>query len=70
MYTKGIRKIYCNHHAGLRLSIAETMAFHAGYQAMAFNGVIYIRVDNEDFSGWINTCFHITDFSDIEEEGQ
>ncbi len=64
MYTKGIRKIFSTNAVEANLSMVESMAEAAGFNALAFNSRIFIRVQGEDFNGWLVTCFHITDFSD------
>ncbi len=61
MYTKGIRKIFSLHHGAPRLSMIQSMAENAGYSALSFNGRIMIKTEED---GWVETCFHITDFSD------
>jgi hypothetical protein len=66
MYTEGIRKIFAYRAGGTRFSMVCTMAENAGYLALSYNGTIYIKVDNEDFNGWLDTCFHITDFQDVQ----
>lgn len=69
MYTQGVRKIFCNQIAGTKLSMIQTMAENAGYKALAFNGQILVKVDDEDFTGWLTTCFNINDFAAIHELG-
>ena len=67
MYTKGIRKIYTSHTPAHKLHMIQAMAEGAGYDALAFNGYIFIRILSEDFTGWVNSCFRVTDFSDEQE---
>jgi hypothetical protein len=63
MYTKGIRKIFVPRDAGIPLTTAVVMAIDAGFQALSFNGVIHI----ESSGVWVETVFHITDFSDAND---
>jgi hypothetical protein len=67
MYTEGIRKIFHTRNLNDRFAMRCTQAENAGYNALVFQGTIYIKVDEEDeFCGWIATCFLITDFQDVQ----
>ncbi len=62
MYTEGIRKIFtCTDIKKTKLQIAG-IAEHAGFKAFSFNGEIWCRNNND----WIQTCFQITDFQDVQ----
>ncbi len=69
MYTKGIRKIF-HVEAQVSLAVVQTMAENAGFWALTFNDRIQIRVSEAehpelDFNGWVDTCFRLTDFTDL-----
>jgi hypothetical protein len=63
MYTKGIKKIFVARDAGMPLDRAVIMATEAGFTALSFNGVIYIK----SVDCWVDTVFHISDFSDAND---
>lgn len=70
MYTRGIRKIFSYSGAGTHRRTVEALAETAGYAALTFNSRIFVRVEvkvkdiSVGFNGWVETCFHVTDFSD------
>ncbi len=66
MYTEGIRKIYTCRNITLKLHMIKSMAEAAGYNALTFNGHVFVRIESDDFNGWLQTCFHITDFQDVQ----
>lgn len=67
MYTEGIMKIYTARNPPLRFAVICTMAENAGYTALSFQGAIYVRAESApDFSGWVTTCFYLTDFQDVQ----
>lgn len=59
MYTKGIRKILIvdNKHYG-HIRHLETMATQTGHEAIAHNGIIWIKINNQ----WEESIFNIDDF--------
>jgi hypothetical protein len=61
MYTKGIRKIFNTRLVGATFTKISRQAVAAGYTALVFNGGVFITTKQER---WIESCFHITDFSD------
>lgn len=69
MYTRGIRKIFSYKGVSINQNTVEALAETAGYDALTFNGRIFVRVEMKvvDFDvgfRWVETCFQITDFSD------
>jgi hypothetical protein len=66
MYTEGITKIHRCRDIRRRFGEACTMAENAGYYALSFNGTIHVRIEEDDFTGWVETCFHLTDFQDVQ----
>lgn len=74
MYTKGIRKIFSGGVAGGNLEEVKCLAAAAGYQALSFNGYIFIQdtdrgrcVTSRTKGTWYCTVFRIMDFSDNQE---
>lgn len=68
MYTEGIRKIYCNIPDTIpkpRIATLCRMAEAAGYNALSFNGDIFVWIKEDDFDAWVRTDFRLTDFQDI-----
>jgi hypothetical protein len=41
------------------------MAEAAGYNALSFNGDIFVWIKEDDFDAWVRTDFRLTDFQDI-----
>ncbi len=66
MYTEGIRKIFTSNNIRHNLSMVKTMAENAGYDAINVAGDIYVRIEEDDFVGWVHTCFQITDCQDVQ----
>ncbi len=69
MYTKGVRKIFTCKNVKKSLEQHTELAEAGGFDALTFNGKIQVRVevkiDNVSVGyRWVETCFHITDFSD------
>jgi hypothetical protein len=60
LYTQGVLKIYQPQWAGKSLSLYQRLAFESGYRALVFNGVIWVH----DGTGWQETVFRLSDFSD------
>ncbi len=63
MYTEAIRKIFTCHSSNKSFGMIEAMAEEAGYKALCFNGSIWCKSIHGD---WTSTCFHITDFQDVQ----
>lgn len=72
MYTNGIRKIFTSCNGGL--AEVKARATTAGFEALSFNGIIFIRDEDSDkdiardkrvMCPWVKTCLRITDFTDI-----
>jgi len=59
MYTKGIRKILACNDFGRSINYACEVAEKAKYDALCFNGQIFIKTAN---TGWVSTPFIISDF--------
>lgn len=60
IYVEAVRKVF-NDPQGGDLGEVKTRAYKAGYDALSFNGVIYITVG--DGSAWVKTPFIIQDFA-------
>lgn len=58
MYCAGITKVLLIKDAGSDLLNASELADKAGYKALAFNGIIYIKSKE-----WVKTPFLTSDFS-------
>jgi hypothetical protein len=64
MYTEGIRKIFTATGGGTDMNEAADTVRKAGYKAFSFNGDIYCKAPDGEW--FIKTCFHITDFQDVQ----
>jgi CMP-N-acetylneuraminic acid synthetase len=58
MYTEAVTKVFRVHDQTLDLHGAKVTARQAGYDALSFNGDIYIRSEKK----WHKTPFVIQDF--------
>lgn len=63
MYTSGIRKIYTPPLTCESLVMAKHWADNSGYDALNFNGDIYVKAEGGRVGrAWIKTPFRIIDF--------
>lgn len=64
-YTVGITKIFIATHNARDLTHAMTMAKSCGYDALCFNGDIYITSDKlgKERNVWVKTSFRLVDFT-------
>jgi len=62
IYTQGVRKIFNTNmmSAGIMIEDAFHIAKQAGYEALNFNGLIYVY--NTVTKEWTTTCFTLDDF--------
>ena len=60
IYTEAVTKVF-NDSQGGDLCEVRTRAYKAGYEALSFNGVIYIAVGSGD--AWVKTPFIVQDFA-------
>ena len=59
MYTIGITKIFTCQAMGTKFVFIKSMAEAAGYNALSFQSVIYVKPEDED---WEETVFRLEDF--------
>ena len=62
-YTQGIRKVFdtSGMSAGSEIEDSFIIARHAGYEALSFNGLIYVYDTKKD--AWQTTCFTLKAFA-------
>jgi hypothetical protein len=61
MYTCGIRHIFTSKSAASLIE-AKLQACDSGYEALNFNGDIYIKTEKEK-NKWVKSCFRVIDFT-------
>jgi len=60
IYTEGVTKIFRNMQ-GYDLDECQDKAYKSGYEAMSFNGDIWVLSGNSYI--WVRTCLRLQDFT-------
>jgi hypothetical protein len=60
VFTKGVLKIFINHQ-GFDIEEAKDKCFKSGYEALSFNGDIWVNLGVKD--AWFKTPFTLSDFT-------
>ncbi len=74
MYTKGVRKIFSPKIGQGGLEACQKIAEAARFDALEFNGQIFVLEEDRDrdpriIHPWVKSCFNIDDFAAVHELG-